>query len=135
MLASGLGETMEKRAAVTGLTVLFAEDDRLLRDLASTRLRQAGFIVFEVESGEEALAMLASGQRVDMLVTDIRMAGKLDGWELAERVRSLDASVRVVYMTSGKRDPARQVADSFFVQKPYRIGRLLAAVLAAAGSV
>lgn len=113
--------------------MLLAEDDRLLRELATSSLRKANFTVIEVDSGEAAMAVLAAGQRIHMLITDICMGGRLDGWDLAEQVRELDADVRVLYMTSGKRDPARQVPGSLFVQKPYRIQTLLTAARKLAG--
>jgi CheY-like chemotaxis protein len=116
------------------LTILLAEDDKLLRDLATKYLRSSQCIVLEAGSAEEALALLASGHHADLLVTDVRMAGKMSGWDLAEAVHARDQNVRIVYTTSGARDPQRQIPGSTFIQKPYDVRALMAAINAATGS-
>lgn len=115
-----------------GTTALVAEDDRLLRDLAAVMLREAGFTVLQAASGEAAMGLLGAGHRIGLLVTDIQMGGEIDGWALAEYARERDAGLRVVYTTSGRCEPARQVPRSAFVQKPYQLAALLDAVQATA---
>ena len=39
------------------------------------------------ETGEAALSIIESGRMVDVLFTDIRLPGELDGWRLAATVR------------------------------------------------
>lgn len=116
------------------LTILLAEDDKLLRDLATNHLRSGQCIVLEAGSAEDALALLASGHRADLLVTDINMAGPMNGWDLAEAVHAQDRDIKIIYTTSGACDPVRQVPGSTFVRKPYHMHTLLAAVRAATTS-
>jgi CheY-like chemotaxis protein len=58
-----------------------------------------------VSSGEEALTLLMGGlKRPNALVTDVRLKGRLSGWEVARRIREKDASFPVVYVTAFDRE-------------------------------
>ena len=109
------------------LTVLFAEDDPLLRDLISTRLGAERYRVIEATSGDEALPVLQAGG-IDVLVTDISMPGALDGWELAEEARRMEPRIAIVYSSSGPVNAARQVSGSLYLRKPYHPDAIVAAI-------
>jgi CheY-like chemotaxis protein len=109
------------------LRVLVVDDDALLRELVSARLRAAGYSVIEAASGDEAAALMA-GANPDVLVTDIAMPGSMSGWELGERSRLLHPDIPIVYMSSSTPDPARMLTNSRFVQKPCHPDELLLAV-------
>jgi len=66
--------------------IILADDDPLLRELATTKLREAGYDVEAVQNGSEALRhLLAHG--ADMVISDISMP-VMDGYELTEKIRS-----------------------------------------------
>jgi CheY-like chemotaxis protein len=73
---------------MTALRILLAEDEALLRELTSEDLRDAGHWVACAEDGDMALKVLEQ-ESFDLLLTDIRMPGTLDGWELARTARAL----------------------------------------------
>jgi len=110
------------------IRILFAEDDRFLRELLTKQLQASGYVVEAAQSGDEALAILLAGVDIDILLTDINMPGTLDGWALAERVRHLQPRLGIIYATNESQDPARQLADSQFVAKPYRVETIVAAI-------
>src|ERR1019366_5283384 len=58
--------------------VLVVDDEALVRDILVEHLEYAGFGVLAAASGTEALALLASGEAVDVLVTDLSMP-EMDG--------------------------------------------------------
>lgn len=70
--------------------ILLVDDEREFLFSAALALKIAGFQVSTVESGEEAIAMIAdamsSGSPVDLLVTDMQMPG-MNGKMLMERLR------------------------------------------------
>jgi two-component system, response regulator PdtaR len=101
-------------------TVLVVEDEGLVRLDAAETLRNAGFAVVEAANAEQALAVVAGGESVDLLFTDINMPGPIDGLELARRVNRLEPRIHVL-LTSGKVRPARgQIPESgAFLCKPY----------------
>jgi two-component system chemotaxis sensor kinase CheA len=67
-------------------TLLFVDDSAFFRNMLAPVLKAAGYEVTAVEGAQEALTLLKSGRRYDVLVTDIDMPG-MDGFALAEAVR------------------------------------------------
>src|SRR5215218_5326868 len=76
------------------MKVLVVEDEWLVRELIVGELLDAGFDVVEAESGEAALARYHE-HNPDVLFTDIRLPGQIDGWDVAERCRASDGNVKV----------------------------------------
>ncbi|MGL3104885.1 response regulator transcription factor [Bradyrhizobium sp. BR 1432] len=68
------------------MSVLLVEDDPLIREFVAEALREAGYHVIHVSTGEEALAW-CQRHVADVLVTDVRLPGQVDGWQIAERYR------------------------------------------------
>jgi DNA-binding NarL/FixJ family response regulator len=121
-------------AAVAG-TVLLAEDEPLVRELAADVLEGNGYRVMPASNGEEALALCeGSTHAIDVLVTDMVMPG-MGGRELAERVLAQRPDTRVVLM-SGYTEEPRIVGDEgtprgvvpMFLQKPFAANALLECV-------
>ena len=101
--------------------VLLVEDEALISVIVADELRERGFAVREVTSGEEALRHLQSGAPVDIIFTDVNLPGGIDGAELAERARAMRPDLPILYASGryaafGLKD---MVARSLFVPKPY----------------
>jgi two-component system chemotaxis sensor kinase CheA len=77
----------EKKMKAKARTILFVEDSAFFRNMLTPVLRSAGYAVTTVPDAHDALAVLKSGDQVDMIVTDIEMPG-MSGYELAQAVRS-----------------------------------------------
>jgi signal transduction histidine kinase/CheY-like chemotaxis protein len=84
----------------SGRRVLVVEDDAAVREIAVRFLRELGSQVQEAQDGLAALALLARGQAVDLLFTDLILPGGLSGAELACEAQRLRPGIRVLY-TSG----------------------------------
>jgi len=108
-------------------TILVAEDESLLRLTIVSALRDDGWTVWETSSGEEAIARLQSAADIDIVFTDIQLAGELSGWDIAEQFRALRADGKVIYASGNARNRSRQVADSLFFDKPYLFTEVVAA--------
>lgn len=107
------------------LVVLVVEDEFLVRYNIAGCLQEAGYVVVEAGSGEEAIALCNSGRPIDMVVTDINLGGCASGWDVAECFRAARPDVPVVY-TSGKSiDTERCVPRSVFLTKPCQSGEIL----------
>lgn len=78
----------------------------------------AGAAVASLTTGEEALAW-CKRQVADVVVTDINLPGKVDGWQIAEHCRKHDPQLPVIYATGEKQVEARPVPGSLSLQKPY----------------
>ena len=102
-------------------SVLVVEDEVLIGRLVAEVLTENGFAVHAVEDGEAALRYLELGADIDVLFTDINLAGDIDGSVLAKRVRAQRPELPVVYC-SGRYTPtdlAPPVPRSIFLAKPY----------------
>ncbi|MFA9200356.1 MAG: response regulator [Cypionkella sp.] len=108
--------------------VLLAEDEMLVRVVAEEDLAELGHEVTAASSGDEALAIIERGERFDLLVTDIRMSGAIDGWALARRARAALPAIRVIYVSGFAGETHDPVEHSHFLKKPYRIEQLRDAV-------
>lgn len=113
-------------------TVLVAEDEWLVRIDIVEALEEAGFAVHEAESAEDALLLLAEA-RPQLLVTDICLAGSLDGWSLAEEYRRAHPAGGVIYASANVPLTDRQVDGSLFFSKPVPMSALVDACLGLCG--
>ena len=120
--------------------VLLAEDEPAIRTSIADWLKDCGFSVVAASSGDEAIRLIADGEPLDMLVTDINMPGA-DGFEVARRAR-LDHPGIAVLFVSGRidlLDPSCGGAmRSRFLAKPFRLAtlsRVIADMLAAPGPI
>jgi CheY-like chemotaxis protein len=110
-----------------GFVGLVVEDEWLLRLELTEELSGAGWQILEAASGEEAQEQISAAAHIDFLVTDIRLAGKMDGWAVADMVRRTYPQAAVIYVSANPRNRERQVTDSVFLGKPVDIRQLLTA--------
>jgi two-component system cell cycle sensor histidine kinase/response regulator CckA len=104
-------------------TVLVVDDEAAVRSAVREILQEAGCIVLQAGSGEEALR-ICTGQEgpIHLLLTDVIMPG-MNGPEVAQRLARMRPEMRVLYM-SGYSDDAlirRGVVpqSAAFLQKPF----------------
>lgn len=107
--------------------VLIVEDEALVRHIASEEFADAGYEVIEAADGAGAVSVLSSDRRIDLLFTDIRLPGPIDGWSIADRARSLRPEIPVIYATGYTSEQMRTVEGALFFRKPYRPAELIAA--------
>ena len=108
--------------------VMFVEDQPTVRFTTAARLIEAGYDVVEVASGEEALAMLHGPTKIDALLTDLRLPGAVDGWDIAETARQLRPDLPVIYASAYSYVTPRQVPGSLMLDKPFPPEALLDAL-------
>ena len=106
--------------------VIVAEDEWIVRLVATEALTEAGFRVIEAEHGESALAALRlHAPAVDVLFTDIQMPGSIDGLQLAKLARALIPQIAVL-IGSGNYSPdlSDMPLGSRFFPKPYSLAEI-----------
>jgi CheY-like chemotaxis protein len=81
-------------------TILIVEDETLIRMATAEHLRDAGYIVVEAATGEEAQAVLEAGVPVSLIFSDVNMPGAVDGLALAEWAGA-QRNPPMVMLTSG----------------------------------
>ncbi len=101
---------------------MIVEDEIFIRMLIADFLRDEGFDVLEAGTADEALTILRRGISADLMFSDIRMPGSMDGRALATLVAAEWPSIRII-LTSGYSGAAQTAPDGWdfaFVPKPYR---------------
>jgi CheY-like chemotaxis protein len=110
-----------------GGSILFVEDDALVRDVVAPALVDTGFQVETAASGDEAYRMLQSGRRFDILFSDIVMPGTLSGIDLAQLAEQQYPAMRVI-LASGYSDRLAAATKVRILPKPYSLHVLIAAL-------
>jgi signal transduction histidine kinase len=98
-------------------TVLLIDDDELVRVSTAELLRDIGYKVDDVASGEEALELWHGGYRPQIIVTDHLMEG-MNGLELAERIRS-ESPEQPIVIASGYAEADLVAARFPTLTKPF----------------
>ncbi len=115
-------------------TVLLAEDEPTVRNLAAGVLRGKGYRVLVAEDGEECVRMFRENAgEVRIVILDVVMP-VMNGPEAARRIRELDPAMKIMF-TSGyapgkKESGVREFADAPYLSKPYALADLLREVRA-----
>jgi CheY-like chemotaxis protein len=109
------------------VNILVVEDDPLVREFVVEALRDEGHFVIHAKDGEEALAWCRR-RIADVLVTDIKLPGEVDGWKIAECCREFDPELPVIYATGFSPVEARPVPGSVYLRKPYHPAEMVRAV-------
>ncbi|MGC1200032.1 MAG: ATP-binding protein [Candidatus Acidiferrales bacterium] len=108
-------------------TVLLAEDEEAVRDLASEFLRTSGYHVIVAKDGLEALDLAdRRSQPIDILLTDVVMP-RMRGTELALRLKRVYPALKIVYM-SGYLEHSSEgefIENAEQLQKPFSRESLL----------
>ncbi|HYF53662.1 MAG TPA: response regulator [Salinarimonas sp.] len=115
------------------LTILAVEDNILLRTAVVSEFEDVGFRVIEAGEGRDAFRALEEHAEIDVLFTDIRLPGEVDGWEIARRFRELHPDRPIIYASAYAPGAERRVSDSLFFPKPYRPSQIIRAIERLAG--
>jgi CheY-like chemotaxis protein/two-component sensor histidine kinase len=114
-------------AASEAEVILLVEDDERVREMTVEALQELGYSVRAASSGEEAVKVFADLPHVDVLFTDVVMAG-MSGRQLADQLRLATPDLKVLYTTGYTRNAVVHNgvldADVAFLAKPFSIADL-----------
>src|SRR5712672_1708873 len=111
--------------------ILVIEDEYPVQGLVEEWLTDGGFAAEILSSGEEALTLFKSGlKNYNALVTDVTLKGRLNGWDIARRIREINPVFPVVYMTGAAADEwaSQGVPNSILLTKPFAPAQLITAI-------
>jgi len=109
------------------IKVLLAEDETALAHIVRESLEERNFKVILCEDGEEAFELYAK-HKPDVLALDVMMP-KLDGFELAKRIREKDVITPIIFITA--RSQVKDVVTGFdlgandYLKKPFSVEELI----------
>jgi two-component system, cell cycle sensor histidine kinase and response regulator CckA len=131
-LPSQNDESLVSNEIEGGLSVLFIDDDPMMRDIGKDMFDLLGCEVIVASDGPEAIEIFRMRKdEVSLVVLDINMP-RMNGWETLKVLRSLRPDIPAVMASGHEEDyairqnyPDRPQA---YLQKPYRLAKLKAAI-------
>jgi DNA-binding NtrC family response regulator len=105
-------------------TILVVEDEGMLALTFEMALQDAGYEVVVTSDASSAIAELENGaDRFSAVVTDIRMPGEGNGWDVGRRAHELCKTLPVIYVTGDSEASWREngVPGSALLIKPFSL--------------
>jgi PAS domain S-box-containing protein len=111
----------------TGETVLLVEDDQSVRMLVMEALDELGYAVLPVGDAPSALPIVRSGQKIDLMISDIGLPG-MSGLDLAQIVRKERPDLDILFITGYAEATAKRgnlpSSGMHLLTKPFSLERL-----------
>ncbi len=107
-------------------TVLLVEDEPTVRGVAERALTRHGYTVITADNGEEALEVLARGEEIDLLISDVVMPG-MDGPTMVRQAREDRPDLKILFMSGYAEEQLRNsinVDNVSFLPKPFSVQEL-----------
>jgi len=104
-------------------TVLLVEDEPMVRSVAERALTRHGYTVITAENGEDALQVLAKGEPIDLLISDVVMPG-MDGPTMVREARESRPDLKILFMSGYAEEQLRKSIDIEnvnFLPKPFSV--------------
>lgn len=108
--------------------ILVVEDNKPVLKVTIRRLAKLGFDVLQAENGIEAIDILQSDVSVDLVFTDIMMPGGLSGYDVVQWVQANRPECQLLLTSGSIDDVDRSFGGLVFLQKPYELAELQAAL-------
>ena len=107
-------------------TVLLVEDEPMVRTVAERALTRHGYKVITAASGEEALEVVARGDEIALLISDVVMPG-MDGPTMVAEARKSRPDLPILFMSGYAEEQLRKSIDLdkvAFLPKPFSVQEL-----------
>ncbi len=127
------GDSIASTRQIEGARLLLVEDNDLNQELALELLRGAGIEVALANNGQEALDLLAQGERFDGVLMDCQMP-VMDGYTATRRIRENPAlaSLPVIAMTASAMESDKELVRNSgmddYIGKPLNVNQMFATI-------
>jgi CheY-like chemotaxis protein len=109
-------------------TILIVDDEQTARHLLRYVLQLDGYHILSADDALDAIKLLETGERPDLIISDVMMPGML-GTDLVQHLAAIPELAHVpVILISAYHDLSRVGNTAAFVYKPYTPAALLALV-------
>jgi PAS domain S-box-containing protein len=125
--------SQEGRAEVGKASILVVDDDPLVASSTAEMLAALGHSVIEANSGEGAVNILNSGEKIDLLITDYLMP-RMTGLQLARTAKEIRPDLAILLATGYADLPAGSDVKLPRISKPYLLPELQTEIAKALGS-
>jgi len=116
--------------------IALVEDDPDLLDILTYNLEKEGYKVYPFERGEEFLELLTKDVKPHLIVLDVMLPGKLDGFKIAEIVKNNEAyrNIPIVFLTAKSLEEDKlkgfELGADDYIPKPFSVREFLARIKA-----
>jgi DNA-binding NtrC family response regulator len=102
-------------------TILVVEDEFFIREDICTHLEACDFHVLQAANADDALTTLLARMDVDLVFTDVRMPGSMDGLQLAKWVLNHRPNIPVIIASAdvGRVVVVQELCGAYAFTKPY----------------
>ncbi len=107
-------------------TILLVEDEPMVRGVAERALTRHGYTVITADNGEEALEVLARGEEIVLLISDVVMPA-MDGPTMVREARKSRPDLKILFMSGYAEEQLRNSIDIdnvAFLPKPFSVQEL-----------
>ncbi len=105
---------------------LIVEDQPFVGMVASDILRESGFETFHAFDANDALEMLDEHPEIELVATELRLPGEVDGLELCRRIEMRSSKVQLIVTASSGEVAEREIPkNAKLLRKPYATSDLL----------
>ncbi len=130
-VAVGPGEAASREVAngksAHRARILVVEDDPLVRSHSGAILREMGHTVIEAVNGQQAIDLLRAHPEIDLMFTDVGLAGGMSGPELGRNALAARPGLKILYTTGYDRERLKEESledDAAVLTKPFTYGGL-----------
>lgn len=103
-------------------TILLVEDEDAVRMFSARTLSEKGYTVIDVSSGQQALDLIQSGKKFDLMITDVVMP-HMDGQTLSKKVKEICPGLKIIFISGYTEDVFNKNLDDeiYFLPKPFTL--------------
>ncbi len=124
-----LSTTTQREKPHQGGAILVMDDEKIIRDIATTMLTHLGYTVTTCSRGEESIELyqeaLASATPYRAVIVDLTVPGGLGGMQAAEQILAIAPTACLIVSSGYSNDPImadyRNYGFSAAIAKPYTI--------------
>jgi PAS domain S-box-containing protein len=122
-------QNQKKNINTSVKTLLIAEDDNNNYTLMKNQLSGLDIKILRASNGVEAVDICRSGQKIDMVLMDIKMP-LLDGYEATKQILEQSPHIKIIAQTaySDDKEKALELGCTSFISKPFDKHRLMSMV-------
>lgn len=111
-----------------GERILFVDDNKEQREIATALLSTLGYVVFTVGSGETAVEYMANNPAPDLVVLDMIMDPGIDGLDTYKAIRGLNPTQKVLiasgFSETERVKEAQRLGAGAYIKKPYTLEKI-----------
>src|SRR5687767_10865299 len=109
-------------------SLLVVDDERSMREFLGICLKRAGHDVVTAETGRTAMDLIAKRPELDLVITDLRIPGELDGLGVLRETKQLRPELQVIvvtaYATADTAVSALKSGAYDYLTKPFKVDEI-----------